>query len=415
MPTLLLTDKFVQSAKRPSTRTNYFDTKTRGLTFRKTPAGARSWWFVYRVKGSTSEWMALGTLDGLSLANARKEASDLRARVDRGENPAAERREAKEAAAVAAALPPPPPPPAPAKPFTFADLAAVYAKTAAGKKRTAHEDMLKIRKYLIPAWGDRPLTSITRKDVHELLDSLVAAGLTIGVNRVQAVISRLFTIAVDRSLVDAHPAARMEKRFLETPGDRTLTDDEIRALWAGLDAHPGAAADAIRVRLLTGQRGGEVAGMRWAELDLDARLWSLPGTRTKNKKPHAVPLSEQVLALLTRRRAEVPEDEPCVFPGLTLTSDAHRALAPLHGGRYEWKDLRRTVTTRLAELGFDDTVTGKVLNHAAASVVGKHYNKHAYLVEKTAALAAWDAELDRIIRKAAKPSKVLAHRPRGRR
>jgi integrase len=107
-----------------------------------------------------------------------------------------------------------------------------------------------------------PVRAITRAHVHELLDSLVAKGLTVGVNRVQAVISRLFTIALDRSLVDAHPAARMIKRFQERPSARVLTDDELRALWIALEARPGPAADAIKLRLLLGQRGAEVVGMR---------------------------------------------------------------------------------------------------------------------------------------------------------
>jgi len=411
MPRVALTDRFVASV-RTTGRENYFDAKTRGLTLRVTPS-TRTWAFVYRLAGKPSQWLVLGAYDpnGLTLAKARALAGTYRHQVDvEKRDPAAEARAAKVEAKA-----PPVPPPAPPKVFTFADLAALYEKTAAGKKRTAHDDMLKIRKYLLPAWGDRPLDSITRKDVHALLDTLVAAGLTIGVNRVQAVISRLFTIALDRSLIDAHPAARMEKRFTEHPADRTLTDDEIRALWSGLDAHPGAAADAIRMRLLTGQRGGEVAGMLWAEVDLDARVWALPGTRTKNGRPHTVPISDQAVALLKRRRAVVADDEPAVFPGLRLTSDAHRALAVIHGGAYEWKDLRRTTATRLAGLGFDETTIGRCLNHAATTVVAKHYNKHAYLAEKTAALVAWDAELTRIIRKAPKPSKVLAHRPKGRR
>ena len=86
-----------------------------------------------------------------------------------------------------------------------------------------------------------------------------------------------------------------------------------------------------------------------------------------------------------------------VFPGLTLTCDAHKALGAIHGGAYEWKDLRRTVATRLADLGFDETVIGRVLNHAKYTVTGKHYNQHRYVDEIRAALTAWDVELQRIL------------------
>ena len=240
--------------------------------------------------------------------------------------------------------------------------------------------------------------SITRTHVHELLDSLVAKGLTVGVNRIQSVISRLFTVALDRSLIDAHPAARMLKRFKEQPVERTLSDDELRALWQGLDAQPGPAADVIRLRLLFGQRGDEIIGMAWSEVVLDGeRVWTIPGARTKNGRPHVVPLSSTAVDILERRRKAVPESESHVFPQLTRWADAYRELADIHSGRYEWKDLRRTVATRLAGLGWDEATIGRVLNHVRYTVTGRVYVQHAYLAEKRAALDAWDAELQRIL------------------
>ena len=71
------------------------------------------------------------------------------------------------------------------------------------------DDRNKIARYLLPAWGPLPLKSITRTQIHEVLDTVDGRGLTVGVNRLQAVISRIFTVALDRSLIEAHPAARM--------------------------------------------------------------------------------------------------------------------------------------------------------------------------------------------------------------
>jgi integrase len=196
----------------------------------------------------------------------------------------------------------------------------LYETFAKGRKKTWRDDIAMARRHLLPVWGPMPLRAIMRAHVHELLDTLVAKGLTTGVNRVQAVISRLFTDTLDRSLVDAHPAARMIKRFKEQPSERVLTDDELRALWTTLDAHLGAPADAIRLRLLLGQRGGEVMGMRWDEVDLKARVWHLPRGR-ENGRPHSVPLPPTALALLERRRGEAPADAAAVFPGLSQWSD----------------------------------------------------------------------------------------------
>lgn len=384
MPTKTLTDRFVAGV-RPTARTTYFDTKRRGLALRVSPSGAtKTWSFVYR-NGGPPRWMTIGSYPALTLAEARNRALEHRKAIDvDGRDPVADRRAAERITPVPA--------------FTFADLVGVYAAFVKGRKRDDGQgDLQKIRRYLLPAWGPLPLREIKREHVHELLDVLVAKGLSVGVNRVQAVISRLFTVALDRSLIDAHPAARMIKRFKERASERVLTDDEIRHLWEGLDAQPGPAADVIRLRLLLGQRGDEIIEMTWSEVVLDKeRAWNVPGTRTKNGRAHTVPLPETAYAILERRRAAGAETTARVFP-LSRFADEYRDLAAIHNGRYEWKDLRRTMATRLAGLGFDETVIGRTLNHARYTVTAKHYNQHQYLGETRAALDAWDREVRRIL------------------
>jgi len=399
VPRKALTDRFLSSLK-VKERSVFFDEKVRGLALRATPAGSRSWWFVYRVNGQPSQWVRLGEYDATGLAEARKLALSHRHDVDvERRDPAEEKRRKRAAAEVV-----------PERAFTFSDLCDLYAKVAPGKKKTWREDIGKIKKHLRPAWGDRALRSITRAQVHELLDGLVAGGMTIGVNRIQALVSRLFTVAMDRSLIDAHPAVRMEKRFSEKPGTRALTDAELKALWIALDAYPGRAADALRLRLLLGQRGEEIAGMRWSEVDLEASVWQLPGERTKNGRPHAVPLPPTAHAILTRIQTEVSTGGKLpdrVFGAFTVRSDDHRRLGEIHAGAYAWKDLRRTVATRLAGLGFDETVIGRTLNHARATITAKHYNVHGYLDEKRRALEAWDRALQEIVTGAKRSRKVV--------
>jgi integrase len=388
MPRLVLTNRFV-AGLHPAGRVAYFDSKTRGLALRGTAKGIKTWAFVYR-RASKPNWVKLGAYPAVTLADARTLALEMRHAIDvEKRDPATERR-AKRRAAKA-------PPAATAAVFTFADMAKLYEAFARGQKKTWQDDAGKVKRYLIPAWGTLPLRDITRAHVHELLDTLVAKGMTVGVNRIQAVISRIFTLAVDRSLVDAHPAARMIKRFQERPSDRVLTDDELRALWAGLEGRPGRAADALKLRLLLGQRGEEINGMLWSEIDLKGKTWDLPGARTKNGRPHHVPLATTAQQILERRRQEVPQDEPRVFPGLTGWSPDYRGLSELAGSGYEWKDLRRTLSTRLAALGFREEVIGRTLNHAKYTVTARHYIKHAYLTETRQALEAWDQELARLI------------------
>ena len=395
----ILTDRFVMGAG-ADTSERYFDTHTRGLVLR-TGKRRKVWYFQYRFNGAVC-WLRLGEYPAIALADARKLVTAHRAVLDTGHDPAVVREQA-----IIAATPAPIP-----KAYTFADFVPVYVQFQKGRTKGWEDEAAKIERHLLPAWKSLPLADIKRKQVHELLDSLAAKGLTTGVNRIQALVSRIFTIALSRGHVEAHPVARMVKNFPENARDRVLTDVELRALCTGLDAQPGAAADAMRLRVLLGQRGGETAGMLWKELDLEAGVWTMPPPRTKNKKPHSVPLSPTALELITKRRAVVPEDEPRVFPALTLVDYDSRALAVIHGGAYEWKDLRRTVATRLAELGFDETTIGRVLNHARHTITGKHYNVHTYDVEKRQALEAWDRELTRILKGEPKTRKVLPMRRR---
>ena len=86
-----------------------------------------------------------------------------------------------------------------------------------------------------------------------------------------------------------------------------------------------------------------------------------------------------------------------MFSGLTVWSDGHRELSAVHGGTYTWKDLRRTVSTRLAARGFSEEIIGRALNHARYTVTARHYIKHAYVAEVRTALEAWDRDLAAIV------------------
>ena len=170
----------------------------------------------------------------MTLADARKQVNEHRTLLDNGARPGR--------GTPAGGSPPDPRrsrPPTRSRDFVPVFIASRRARRKRGRTRKPPSSCT------CPAWGSLPLKEITREHIHERLDALVGKGLTVGVNRIQALISRIFTVALDRGKVDAHPAARIIKRFKEQPRDRVLTDDELRALWAGLDAQPGAASDAV--------------------------------------------------------------------------------------------------------------------------------------------------------------------------
>jgi integrase len=158
------------------------------------------------------------------------------------------------------------------------------------------------------------------------------------------------------------------------------------------------------LKLLTAQRESEVAGMRWSELDLVARTWTIPGARAKNGKPHIVHLNPLAVELLD----QVPRivDQGLLFSGngITPVSGFSSAKARLDAamGATDWvlHDLRRTATTGLARLGIAPHVADKVLNHAAGTIrgVAATYNRFEYLAERQAALDAWGRLVESLVR-----------------
>jgi integrase len=275
--------------------------------------------------------------------------------------------------------------------------------------QTWQDDQWRFDRYLRPAWGSRLVDSITRRDVHALLDKIVAEGKPTQANRMKALISKLFSFAVDRELVETNPCYRMRPPAAERPRTRVCTDAELQTLWRALEAEPGPAADAVRLRLLTGQRGAEVHAMRWADIDRAAKVWMVPAEDAKNAQAHAVPLSLPAAAILTARWEADGDPTRHVFPGLYHQRKDLRALAAIHNGAYRWHDLRRVVASRLAGLGIAEEVIGRVLNHKKRGITATVYNVHRYDDEKRRALDLWARELARIVSGAARPAaKVVA-------
>ena len=160
---------------------------------------------------------------------------------------------------------------------------------------------------------------------------------------------------------------------------------------------PADPTDAIRLRLLTGQRGGEVHRMAWEDVDLDAGIWSVPPEIAKSGREHRVVLTKPACAVLRRRRDARSPDQPRVFPRLYHQRKDLRALGAIHKGDYRWHDLRRTVATRLAGLGVPETTISRVLGHAQQGVTATVYNQHEYDPEKRRAMDSWARALDAIV------------------
>jgi integrase len=405
-----LTDTMLRALKKPAKgRTELADAACRGLEFRITAAGNRSWSYRYRAAGSGKLSRAtIGPYPGISLADARLKADALRAGVAGGENPSEAKRRAKREA--------------PGR--TFKALSDRYlTEYARRKKRSAGQDERNLNLHILPKWKDRDYTTLRRADVIELIEGIISDGKPVMANRVQSLVSGIFSFAVDSDLIDANPCTRLKRRGEETAGERVLTDPEIRLFWLRSTAPPilPLTGLALRLGLLTGVRPGEAAGMWRSELealgDPAGAIWSIPGARTKNGKDHVVPLCPLALETILEALALFDRTEQNDFPIFPARRKADKAMTAralakamnrlakeLPKAEKSWRgdpptphDLRRTFRTRLPQLGVAADIRDRLMNHIPSDVGSKHYDRYQYLDEKRAALVAWGASVSAIL------------------
>ena len=168
---------------------------------------------------------------------------------------------------------------------TFQALSDRYlTEYAQRKKKSADQDERNLNLHVLPKWRDRDFTMLRRADVIELVEGILSDGKPVLANRVQSLVSVVFSFAVDSDLIDANPCTRLRKRGEERAGERVLTDPEIRLFWRKVVEPPASRQTGLglRLALLTGVRVGEVAGIEPSELehmgDPARAVWTIPGT-----------------------------------------------------------------------------------------------------------------------------------------
>lgn len=256
------------------------------------------------------------------------------------------------------------------------------------------------------------LGEIDRRVIAQRLGEIETASGPVARNRVRSSLSAFFSWAVTEGLLDANPVQGTAKLDEGGSRERTLTPEELRELWAVLDAEPNAQyADITRLLILTGQRREEIGGLRWSEIERG--LIVLPPERTKNSRQHEVPLSRQAKAILERQSKRKGRD--FVFGigelGFSGWSDCKarldQALLALRRktnrkakAMPDWRlhDLRRTCATGMAEFGVQPHIIEAVLNHVSGHKAGVAgiYNRARYAGEMRDALQRWADHLDQI-------------------
>ena len=365
--------------------------------------GSRAWAFQYRV-GSKQRRITFGTVSAMSVQDARERAGQLHAQVKLGQDPFGEKVESQARASE-----------------TFEKVLRAYMahKKTALRPRSYVEVERHLLTHAKPLHGLQ-MAKVDRRNVAALVTEIAAASGPTEANHVRGSLSAFFAWAMREGLVEANPVIGTNKATENKARERTLSDNELRDIWAALPADD--YGDIIKLLALTGQRREEIGGLMWAEVDLDEEVILLPGERTKNGKPHLIPLSDAAADILRKR----PQSErPHVF-GVGVagyqgwskskeTLDAALTKAGKKVAPWTPHDLRRTMSTRMHDdLGIAPHIVEAVLNHISghrAGVAGV-YNRAIYAKEKAAALTQWAEHLAAIID--GKRSKVVPMKRGGR-
>jgi integrase len=378
-----------------------FDTNQRGFFLRKFKSGRAVWGVKYSV-GNKQRRLHLydATVRG-TLAKARKEAADVRAKARLGMDAIAEKRAAAEAAKNA---------------ITVAKLAERYLSDRRPSWRPRY--YLEVERHLMKDW--RPLSAmvvgaIGRPDVVKVIDKLASEQGRVAADRARAALSGLYTWAIDRGYCSATPVVHIKSRAGNVARERTLSPAELRQVWLATDAvdHLGDRivsedySRIVKLLILTGQRRDEIGALRWPEIfeaDGGNGRIELSGDRTKNRRPHMVILADRAKQVLPAKRNGTDFLFGRLGTGFSGWSKAKAeldiALVAMRAklGNSEpitaWRlhDLRRTFVTLLGELGFAAPhVVEAIVNHVSghkAGVAGT-YNKALYLEERHQAMDAW--------------------------
>ncbi|MCJ2108619.1 tyrosine-type recombinase/integrase [Methylobacterium sp. E-041] len=364
----------------------------------------RVWWdaemhgFGYRLRGDRGTWVTrpprgggrsslitLGAAALIDLADARRLAREQLAKAALGQDTRGARR-AERAERTAAAL-------------TVKDAFARYSADAQARLRPS--TLANLRTHLDGHWSGLhalPLASVRRADVAEQLRKITSGSGPQAALRARRTLSTVYVWAIGEGLTESNPVVGTNAPAVEVRRERVLTDDELAAVWAACPP-TNDFGRIVRLLILTGARRDEVAGLRWSEIDTAGEVWRLPAARTKNKRPHEVPLSPAALEVLEAAPRLV--GRPYAFgTGQGPFSGFSRAKARLDeqlGFAEPWRvhDLRRTAASGMQRLGTSVEVVEKALNHVSGTfggIVGV-YQRHDYAVERRAALDAWAAHV----------------------
>lgn len=316
--------------------------------------------------------------------------------------------------------------------YTLRRLLEIYAdRLAAAGKQSAVDARGLFERHVFaahPHIAAQPASSVKPRDIVSMLRTLTERGTGRVAGKLRSYLHAAYAQAVRAEFDPAAPSDLLHFGIVTNPvaataslsgftraRDRVLSEAELRGFWLGLDRTSPLVGDTLRLALLLGgQRLSQLLRARLADVDLAARTLTLydPKGRRKQPRAHVLPLTDgarEILERLTGTAAALRSE--VVFSGdgrrpmrLETLSHAVRGISSDLLGRgavtapFRLQDLRRTAETALAGLGISSDVRAQILSHGLSGVQIRHYDKHGYAPEKTAALQRWERRLREIVK-----------------
>jgi integrase len=366
-----------------------FDDDISGWGLRLRESGKRYWIFQYSVPSSDKKKkhetrrITFGKFPAMDVVSAREQAEKYHAQVKLGGDPQREKEQSKARAGE-----------------TFERCMGLYLERRRKEGKLRDSSYGEIERHLtrnLKALHSTPIHKLDRRAIALELGRFSDEGGPIQANRTRASLIRFLNWCAGEGLVDSNAAAFTNKNP-EQSRDRVLTLAELKAIWLALP--DGDFGDIVKLLALTGQRREEISQLKWDEIDLDRRLITLAPERTKNRRWHTVPLATMAHEILASRYRDRDPRRAMVFGrgqrGFSGWSQSKGRL-DTHINIEPWTvhDLRRAAATGMGDIGVLPHAIEATLNHVsgAKSGVAGRYNKAAYEVEKTTALARWDDRL----------------------
>jgi integrase len=353
-------------------------------------SGRKSWIVQFRDAGGKSKRHTIGDLRIVPLTLAEQRASELLAHAKLGKDLLAEEAAAKERRRSNAEK-------------SVGAMASAYLAEPGVKRRRSFAE---VKRYLESHWRDvhaESAETVSRHELTPVLRRIASERGEVAANRARSALSGMFSHAIVHGWLkrDTNPCQFLPK-WMEASRERVLNLEELAAIWAEAPTVNTTFGAILRLLILTGCRKSEISDLRWSEVDLDEAVVRLPGSRTKNKRPHAVPLVPAAVEVL---KAVPRLSDVLVFVSLGSWSRPKRALDGLVGLKAPWviHDLRRSVATGLREhVGADTHLVELIINHASGSRGGVAgvYDRSERLAERRRALERW---ADLVLRAAGEP------------